>query len=87
MIKFKVGVEVEQTRWTVVVVEVEAASKDEAEHKAVDKVAQICPHATSREELGLGPRDDWCDEGGFVCVGPNRDEDWDSEDYEPNIRM
>ncbi len=87
MAKFKVGVEVEQTRWTVVVVEVEAGSMAEAERAAVGRVAQICPRATSREDLGLGPKDDWCDEGGFVCVGPNFDEDWDSGDYEPNIRM
>lgn len=68
------------------VVEIEAATRDEAERKAVDKVARICPSARDESELGLD-RHDWCDEGGFVCVGPNRDEDWESEDYKPNIRM
>jgi hypothetical protein len=80
------GVEIEQNRFAVVVVEVEAISKEEAQRMAVDKVAKICPRAANQRELGLVD-DGWFDGGGFTCVGPNRDEDWSSGDHEPNIRM
>jgi len=85
MARFTVGVEVEHTRWTVVVVEVEADTKQEAERKAVGHVSTICQTAVDQRELGIGPLDDWSDDGGFSCCGINHDENW--EEYNPDIKV
>lgn len=89
MAKFKVGVEVEQTLWTVVIAEVEADTKEEAERKAVGAVGTICQKAKDKSELGIDQFQEWDDEGCFVCCGVNHDEDWNSEEenYEPNIKV
>jgi hypothetical protein len=87
MPRFKIGVEIEQTRWTVVVVETEASGKQEAERKAVGHVARICTKPDAKKELGIDRFTEWDEDGELSCAGINHDENWDSEDYEPNLKV
>jgi len=59
MPRFRVGVDIERTQSTTIIVEVEAATLEEAERKAVSEAQQRCCRATGMEHLGIGPFHEW----------------------------
>jgi hypothetical protein len=86
MAKFLIGVDIEQTRSTTIVVEVEADTLSEAERKAVEGAQQGCYRATDMKHLGIGPYHGWVNEG-FAVLGTNHEENWGSGDYKADIRV
>lgn len=86
MAKFLIGVDIEQTRSTTIVVEIEADSLPEAERKAVEGVRQKCYRATDMKHLGVGPHHGWTDES-FDALGVNHEENWDSGDYNADLKV
>lgn len=87
MAKFKVGVDIERTQSTTIVVEVEADTLAEAERKAVAGAQQKCYRATGMEHLGIGPYHEWGDDS-FAALGANHEEDWSSDEWgEPDLKV
>lgn len=84
--KFLVGVEIQKSVSTVVVVETEASSRREAERIAIDVVCHKCIRARQEKELGVGEEHEW---GGdcFSCMGVNTDEEWDSGEWSSDIKI
>ena len=86
MAKFLIGIDIEQIRSTVIVVEVEADSLAEAERKAETGANAACLRARKAQDLGIGQYHEWGGEG-FGCLGVNRDENWNSGDWSVDLKV
>lgn len=86
MAKFFVGVDIEQVRSTIIVVEVEAETIDEAEKKAINGVHSACLKARKASDLGIGSFHEW-DGDGFACLGTNHEENWNSGDWSSDLKV
>lgn len=86
MVKFLVGVEIEQVRSTIITVEVEAETIEEAEKKAVNGAHQACLKANKESDLGIGNFHVW-DGDIFSCLGTNHEENWNSGDWTADIKV
>ena len=86
MAKFLVGVDIEQVRSTIVVVEVEAETVEEAEKKALNGTHQVCLEARRASDLGIGNFHEW-DGDCFSCLGTNHEEDWNSGDWGSDLKV
>jgi len=86
MAKFLVGVDIEQIRSTIIIVEVDADTREEAERKAVHGAETVCLKANRKEDLGIGNFHEW-DGDCFSCFGINREEDWGSGYYSSDLKV
>jgi hypothetical protein len=86
MAKFLIGVDIEQIRSTVIIVEVDAETREEAERKAVCGAEAACRKAGMSSNLGIGNFHEW-DGDCFSCLGVNSEEDWNSGDYSSDLKV
>lgn len=86
MAKFLVGVDIEQVRSTIIIVEIEAETIDEAEKKALKGAHSACINARKASDLGIGSFHEW-DGGSFDCLGTNHEENWNSGDWGSDLKV
>jgi hypothetical protein len=84
--KFQIGIAIEQTRETVVVVEVEAADLKAAERIAEDYVREETHKPFAGALSGLSSWVEWSD-GRFTCMGVDHEEPWGNGDYTTDIEV
>jgi len=86
MIQFKIGVDIEKTCSTTIVVGVKAETREEAEQKVLSEIRKRCreasinPSIDIEEVLGLNHlhESDWSDCDNINPIDINHDEDWGS---------
>ncbi len=91
MTRFKIGVDIEKTCSTTIVVSIEAGTLEEAEQKALKEVRKRCAESSTdiEEILGLNHlhESDWSDVDDINPIGINHDEDWNSDLWDTDFEV
>lgn len=84
--RFMVGVDVERTASTTVIVETEADTLEEAEHKVRNKIQTICSGTPSSRDFGIHSFSEWYD-CYFSFAGINHEEEWNSGEWDSDLEL